>query len=470
MQQPRGKLFLYLEADTAVTAVHQLSHLPSLLSSPTSPTTASSSTSRSASAAAPQRVILVPLDEPPVLPSLSILTAKGTTPSAVCYQNDIIQAARRVEDQWINTAISSIERVVQMSNGTDQHAEEASGQKPTVILAYMPGSRLSNSALSACVAAGASGFLYPPFDKYTADYIAQLVAAANAGKTAMMVGLPNDVASPQSSITSLSLHSGLDDEAKVVLTPTALGKGAEHESERALNASLYPARRRVSTQLNLSRVISQGSTTSFESEQRGDRSDMTHSASIIAQNDQARLSPNVGRRSSLAQTQVSLGDVGHLPSKYQLLQTMIASSEDSRRRSVDNGGLALAFDRVTQRAVPSPKGFGQTFNVVTREQEQEAAEGSNKTQFAEVLGESFHHILSWIQIQMEDYESVAAPISRDERVRLVSALTTWDFRPHLLSQTDLYRIACLVFEVALHIEGISELGISQGKHAAEGGD
>lgn len=353
-----------------------------------------------------------------------------------------------MEDQWINNATAGIERVMQLCNGADRYAEENEGQKPPVLLAYVPGSGLSNNALSACVAAGASGFLYPPFDSHTADYIVQLVAAANAGKTATMVGLPNDVASPQSSITSLSLHSGFDDEAKVVLTPTALGRGAEHESERALNASLHPARRRVSTQLNLSRVISQGSTASADSER-------------VERNDTVQPSSNVGRRSSLAK--VSVGNLGHYPSKYQLLESMIANSDDSRRRSVDNGGLALAFDRVTQRAVPAPQGFGHTFSVIAHEQEQEAAEGSNKTQFAEVLGETFHHILSWIQIQMEDYEAMAAPISRDDRVRLVTALNTWDFRPHLLSQADLYRVACLVFEAALHVEGIADLGITQGE-------
>lgn len=58
---------------------------------------------------------------------------------------------------------------------------------------------------------------------------------------------------------------------------------------------------------------------------------------------------------------------------------------------------------------------------------------------------------------------LATPISREERERLVRAISTWDFRPHLLHQGDLYRVACLIFEAVLHTEGIAELCIGRGE-------
>jgi hypothetical protein len=54
-------------------------------------------------------------------------------------------------------------------------------------------------------------------------------------------------------------------------------------------------------------------------------------------------------------------------------------------------------------------------------------------------------------------------LGREDRHRLVHALATWNFKPHHLDDTDLYRVACLLFECVLHTEGLIELGIGQGK-------
>lgn len=45
----------------------------------------------------------------------------------------------------------------------------------------------------------------------------------------------------------------------------------------------------------------------------------------------------------------------------------------------------------------------------------------------------------------------------------MDALATWDFKPHRLSEGDLYRVACLIFEGIMHTEGIVELGLEQGE-------
>lgn len=60
-------------------------------------------------------------------------------------------------------------------------------------------------------------------------------------------------------------------------------------------------------------------------------------------------------------------------------------------------------------------------------------------------------------------DSLSAPISRQDRERLVGAISSWDFHPHKLAPGDLYRVACLLFESVLHVEGIAELGIGRGE-------
>lgn len=58
---------------------------------------------------------------------------------------------------------------------------------------------------------------------------------------------------------------------------------------------------------------------------------------------------------------------------------------------------------------------------------------------------------------------MAAPIPKEDRARLVEALSSWDFRPHQLAPRDLFRVACLIFEAILHTEGLAELGIDTGE-------
>jgi hypothetical protein len=59
--------------------------------------------------------------------------------------------------------------------------------------------------------------------------------------------------------------------------------------------------------------------------------------------------------------------------------------------------------------------------------------------------------------------SFAAPISAEHREALIRSLASWEFKPHLLSDEDLFHCACLLFEAVLSIHGLSELGVGRGK-------
>ncbi|KAL1407396.1 3',5'-cyclic-nucleotide phosphodiesterase [Vanrija albida] len=406
-----------------VTAIRQVSHLPSILnttaagaSSPNLSTPRPSSTSTPA-----QQVILVPLGATPSLPSLSLLLAQGTTPTAVVFQQDLLDRARKVEEEWLSTALQGIHRVTDLVHQSPiQQPQDSS--KPAVVLAYADGA-LSPSAISAIVAAGASGVLRPPpFDRDSVNLLIQLVKAANDGTSPdNLAGLS---ASPAgSSVISPALSATLEDETKVVLTPTALAMGAEHEGEKFLAAKL------ATRSGKLGRVVS---------------------------NDSADLGD--GR--------VPVPSLSSLPSaKERILDSLTVSNDGSRRRSVDTGRIALAFDRQAKRAVhfeaaEAPLGRRGSFNVVAGDKEQEAADG-NTAQFAEVLSELYQQTMNSIDIHMAEYDELATPLSRNERARLVSALSSWEFLPHRLSQADLYRVACLIFEAILSIDGLAELKVER---------
>jgi hypothetical protein len=346
-----------------------------------------------------QQVILCPLGEAPTLPSLSLLLSRGTTPSAVCYQQDILNNARKHEDEWLNTALSTIQHVEQLCSTIpeDPSAETNTAPAPhPVIIAYLTSGHPSASAIEACIGAGAFGVLYPPYDVHTAVTVKQLVVAGKDGNTTTVVGL----SSPPSHNSSMHLNSVLEDDTKVILTPTALGMGAEHESEKVLSAFGHQ-RRRIST-LSLNRAISVGSQASVESE-----------TAIPDGRDPLQTGTST---SSIAHTVATPSTtLSHFPSLSHLYDPLglQATFDTSRRRSVDTGGIALAFDRAAKRiesvdkvevepeAAPERR---DSINVVAGDKEQEAANGSNTTQFAEVLGEMYQQTMSSIDIQMGEYE------------------------------------------------------------------
>ncbi len=58
--------------------------------------------------------------------------------------------------------------------------------------------------------------------------------------------------------------------------------------------------------------------------------------------------------------------------------------------------------------------------------------------------------------------SLSRPLEQTQRDRLVDALATWSFKPHRLDDGDLYRVACLIFETILRIDGVQELQLQTG--------
>lgn len=338
-----------------------------------------------------QQVILCPLGETPSLPSLSLLLARGTTPSAVCFQQDLLERARKVEDDWLHSAVSTIHHVDQLCNAISENFEDARGSLPhPVIVAYVTHGTLSPSAVQACISAGAYGVLHPPFVSRTASTLRQLVAAGQEGLTSTVAGLSSPPTQPQS--------TSYEDETKVVLTPTALAMGAEHESEKVLSAFTHQ-RRRLSAQLSLSRVISPTSPIDGESETPHEREPLRTGTST----------------SSNAPTVATPGSLSHFPSLAHLYDPLgLQSFDASRRRSVDTGGIAIAFDRATKRMIPMEMPDSETMpnggrrgsiNVVAGDKEQEAADGSNTTEFAEVLGEMYQQTMTSIDVQMGEYQT-----------------------------------------------------------------
>lgn len=108
-----------------------------------------------------RRVLLVPLSDSPTLPSLSLLLAQGTTPSAVCFQQDLLERARRTEADWLPSALDMIWLATQPKFA--EQPGSAIGENVSVI-AYSANPALSDSVVEQCIQAGALGVLCPPYE------------------------------------------------------------------------------------------------------------------------------------------------------------------------------------------------------------------------------------------------------------------------------------------------------------------
>lgn len=376
-----------------VAVIRHLTHLPNVIANPKSPSTSLSTPGATSKV---QQVILVPLGDAPPLPSLSLFLSQGTTPSAVCFQQDLLDRARKVDEDFLTDALERIQKVkdtVQKEIGPD-------ADQP-VILGYLGQGSLAQSSMSECLETGASGVLHPPYDGRTVALLKMLVAAANEG-TSSTVALAS---SPTTS--ALQFSPANDEDSKVILTPTALSMGAEHESEKVLSASFSSQRRRRSTQMSqmsLNRVVSGSSTGSAALSALS--SDITqehpHGTSTASNATNVLATP----KSPLT----ALDDFSFPTHINRLLGTSQSACDAARRSSVDTGGLALAFDRATKR-METIDGTGEPvddasdhINVVAGDHEQEVADGISTTQFAEVLGEMYNQTMMSIDVQMGDYD------------------------------------------------------------------
>ncbi|GMK55611.1 hypothetical protein CspeluHIS016_0206670 [Cutaneotrichosporon spelunceum] len=444
---------LFRASGVEVAVVTRLTHLPNVLGNRKSPSTSLSIPGATSNV---QQVVLVPLGDAPPLPSLSLFLAQGTTPSAVCFQQDMIERARKTEENFLNHALDRIQKVKDVI-----HEQIEPDDDQPIILGYLSHGSLGQASISECLEAGAAGVLHPPYDGRTVVSLKMLVAAANDG-TSSTVALASSPAS-----SALQFSPVIEDlDAKVVLTPTALSMGAELESEKVLAASFTSQRRRRSTQvshLSLNRVMSGSSAGSVGLSALS--SEITQEITQDSRQSSSESSDATNLLGTPKTPVTTFNDYSFPTHINRLLGTLDAASEAARRRSVDTGGLALAFDRASKR-METMDGAGEPaddasdhINVVAGDHEQDVADGNSSTQFAEVLGDMYNQTMMSIDVQMLDYDEFTVPLSRQDHVRLVDILDSWGFRPHLLDEIDLFRVACLIFQSILSMDGVVQLGL-----------
>lgn len=347
-----------------VTLIRNASHLPPLLSSPSgSASFPSSISARPSRVTSVTPVILIPLCDSPSIPSLSLLLAQGTTPTAVCFQQDLLERARQTEEEWLPSALDQIKAVLDMRNQTSSTTYET-----PIILAYSANPALNTSTTQRCIAAGASGVLKPPFHGETARMVKRMVRAAREGRISSVVELPMGISRHQSRAEGRAAFHSFGEEAgenetKVVLPPTALDMGGEHEGEKVLSAAMTHRRQN-----------SYSTTSRAQSRNRNTPLNLTDLPAV----DTLRINP---RRQDLSVlTPTTAMPATTTPSSttdthQETLHPYIASlsryrpSCTPRRRSVDIGCLSVALSRATSAfegplAVSEPKqGFATTTHI-----------------------------------------------------------------------------------------------------------
>lgn len=71
--------------------------------------------------------------------------------------------------------------------------------------------------------------------------------------------------------------------------------------------------------------------------------------------------------------------------------------------------------------------------------------------------------MNWRIIDADPMRRFAAPITPEHRTDLIQSLASWEFKPHLLSEVELFHCACLLLEAVLSIHGLSELDVGSGE-------
>lgn len=364
------------------------------------------------------QIVLVPLSDSPTLPSLSLLLAQGTTPSAICFQQDLLDRARRTEKDWLPSALEIINVAIQeISAGSfnqerirEDREEDEDKDVYIHVIAYSANPALASSVVDECLKAGAIGVLQPPYDvAETLDRIRKMISYAERSR---------------------AVHDSFD---------------------------------RIEPEIDVDVMVKK-----------------MEEVEEIFQNKMYEL--DIPDEDEENEVEATIPAFGTEPART-LLSKLSAYDLDSRRRSVDNGGLALSIQRASRSKSPlthnqdpdrllapdeapvlkqnrSRSLAGLEMYAQNDEEEEQNGLGS-KTAIAELLGEMYRQTRIAIEIQMVDYEEFASPLTAEHRARLVEALSTWDFRPHALNEADLFRCACLLFESVLRIEGLHELGIQR---------
>ncbi|KAK6902664.1 hypothetical protein I203_107922 [Kwoniella mangroviensis CBS 8507] len=451
-----------------VTVIRHASHIPAVLDPSSHSSFQAPPIVRSNDPNEPlTQVVLVPLTDSPAFPSLSLLLQQGTTPTAVCFQQDLLDRAKRSEDEWLPGAVEQIRSINNMPH-TPSHAFSTSSTtaEPPVIIAYSANPALSQAAINACINAGAAGVIKPPYELDTADLIMRIVTAYREGKPLPTNSSPPLGRTPSPLSQSRSpLGTPRSEETAVVLPPTALDMGAEHEGERVLGAA-------VSGGPNGHREQSSGSW----------NTEPVKRSSISGPGRRSSLTPNDSGIPSppplTSDTLASKLSFPPLPLDFSLPQPYPYAMEcNPRRRSVDIGGLSLAIKRASLAFEDTSNPIGTTLSQIkegysfppstpakkksSNEPVQVDESQGQGSELAELLSAMFCHSMTTIEVQMSDYEALSAPLTQEHREKLVRELSTWNFKPHHLPEGDLYRVACLMFESVLSIEGLKEMDISR---------
>jgi hypothetical protein len=295
-------------------------------------------------------------------------------------------------------------------------AAAGSGEKP-VIIAYSANPAITTHTISACVDAGAAGVLKPQYDIGTASLVNRMVRAAKMGRISSIVGLGGDGAGLPSS-PGYEHPDFFSDFTQVVLTPTALSVGGEHEGEKVLTAAVKTHRRGLSGGVSrgpssgglgsssLSREISPNTIdTSFQPDIDAGLPTSNSTTSIFTHTGPSQP-PTPSQYPSPEQSHAQLQD---------LFNSRCAYHPDAgiRRRSVDTGGLALAIKRAT-KAYESSGGAagdgpvsivqkGYRFGSAMPGSEIEKEKVQECTDFAELLGEMYNQATIAIDVHDADY-------------------------------------------------------------------
>ena len=293
------------------------------------------------------------------------------------------------------------------SSNQDSRREGGAFETP-IILAYSANPALSPSTISACVAAGASGVLKPPFDLETAKLVRRMVRAAREGRISSVVGLPSgDEIGPMSPTLE-------EPEMTVILPPTALRLGGEHEGEKALSAAVKTHARGMSEQWSLRTAFPAEASPALSVTLRGDRD-----PAVFARGGNS-LQPSTVSIHKPGVVESSFRHPAEQGDQYRLGPLYRHNpAYDNRRRSVDVSGLQIALgraqrafeaaaapdsNRIPSKAKPEPGySFPRTPTKPGR-QTLGADEADNKdTELAELLSAMYYQTTVAIQIQMSDY-------------------------------------------------------------------
>jgi len=293
---------------------------------------------------------------------LSLLLAQGTTPSAICFQQDLLDRARRTEADWLPSALNMISTATRRGSDATTLDQDPGTERSIHVIAYSANPALAPSVVDECLRAGAIGVLQPPYDNdMTLQMIRRMIMWAERSD---QVRRSFDHAEAEGEDTQQSVEAFVRQEEQL-LEDAAGVPGFEHD-------------------------------------------DLGETGSHNDSNDGPDTPTEAELKTEPAKT---------------LYSHLAAYDFSARRRSVDNGGLSLALERADrlnrQNHLESTSGLltPSTAAPLTKQDrssslagleghlaaKQEANSDGDATIIAELLGEMYRQTRISIEIQMIDY-------------------------------------------------------------------